>query len=187
MRSPGRRCDRLVAFLVMELLAPGSVPSTAGRQAPTEYEVKAAYLFHFASFVEWPEGTFEGRGNGFVVGVLGEDPFDGLLEETFSGKNVLERPLRIKRGARFEDLGRPHILFISSSEAARLPHILAALDDASVLTVGDTPGFAARGGIINFTIRDHHVRFEVNLEKAKRAHLKISSQLLKLATIVQAE
>ncbi len=175
-----------VVVALLGLLQPELDRSEATRPPPTEYEVKAAYLFHFARFVEWPEDAFSG-GDGFVIGVLGEDPFDGILEETLAGKRVLQRPLVIKRGARYEDLGRTHILFISSSESARLPRILAQLRDASVLTIGETPDFAARGGIVNFTVKDNHIRFEVNLERAKRANLKISSQILNLATIVHTE
>ncbi len=152
-----------------------------------EYEVKAAYLSHFARFVEWPAETFDGDAGPLVIGVLGDDPFEGALEQQIGKLRVSGRDLVIKRGPRLEALGRTQILFISASESLRLPKILAGVSGHPVLTVGDTEGFAARGGIVNFTIRNHRVRLEINVERAKAAQLKISSQLLKLATIVQEE
>jgi hypothetical protein len=168
------------------LLQPSSSRTAATPAAPTEYEVKAAYLFHFASFVEWPEQAFDDADGRIVIGVLGEDPFDDILEHAVVGKIALQRGFLIKRGSSLEELGRPHILFISSSERARLPRLLAALGDASVLTVGETHDFAKLGGMICFTLRDKRVRFEINLGMTKRARLRISSQLLKLATKVYA-
>jgi hypothetical protein len=166
----------LVLVLVTEL--------GAAQPQPTEYEVKAAYLFHFASFVEWPPDVFESPDAPIVIGVLGKDPFDRVLDRTVEGKSLQRRGFVIKRGSSLRALGRLHILFISSSERSRLPQLLAALEDRSVLTVGEADGFAEVGGMVCFTLEDQRVRFEINLAAAREADLEISSQVLKLATVV---
>ena len=150
--------------------------------APTEYEVKAAFLYNFARFVEWPaEGA---RAEPFVIAVLGRDPFGAVLDETVSGKTVAGRPIQVKRASRVDEVRDAQIVFVSASENKDLPTILKALDRPGVLTVGDVDGFAQQGGAINFTMHSRRVRFEINPASAEQAHLKMSSQLLKLATLV---
>jgi len=150
-----------------------------------EYHVKAAFLYNFAKFVEWPPETMPSGNAPLVLGVVGEDPFGQVLEETIKGKTVNDRELVIRRFTRIQDVSSCHILFISSSERKRLPEIIAALRWSSVLTVSDMERFAQRGGIISLTMENNKVRFEVNLDSAERAGLKISSKLLALAKIVR--
>ena len=176
---------RLLAALVFATAtlagAQGEVVPSA---APTEYEVKAAFLYNFARFVEWPvEGE---RAEPFVIAILGRDPFGAVLDETVAGKTVAGRPIQVKRATRVDEVSDAHIVFVSSSENKDLPTILKALDRPGVLTVGDMDGFAQRGGAINFTMQSRRVRFEINPTRAEQAHLKMSSQLLKLATLVPA-
>lgn len=156
-----------------------------GALAPTEYEVKAAFLYNFARFVEWPAETFRDAGQPFVVAVLGRDPFGPVLDQTLSGKTVLGRRIEVKRGDRVEDVRGAHIVFVSASERARVPSILKSLKGQGVLTVGDMDGFAERGGTINFVLRGNKVRFEINPANAEESRLRMSSQLLKLATLVR--
>ena len=177
----GVRCALLllVGWLAIE-------PRTAGAlAAPSkEYQIKAACLLNFARFIQWPEATFAGPAAPIVVGVLGDDPFGEVLEQTFQGESVDGRLFVIKRSRQVEELKKCHMLFVSRSEKDRVPGILAALGTASVVTVGEIDGFASRGGILNFYVEGGKTRFEINANAAKRNGLPISSQLLKRAKIV---
>ena len=150
-----------------------------------EYPVKAAFLYHFVEFVEWPAGSPR-HPSTITIGVLGRDPFGDVLDEAILDKVVAGRTLVIRRFADVAALEPCEILFISSSEMARLPEILARLDGAPVLTVGDADRFARRGGMIGFYIEDNRVRLEVNRPAAERARLRISSKLLTVARLVKA-
>lgn len=148
---------------------------------PTEYEVKAAFLYNFMKFIEWPAESL--ANTTIIVGVLGEDPF-GTAIDAIQSKTIREKKLIIKRIKSFQDVKDCHILFISSSEKKHLSQIFEALKGLSILTVGDTEEFAQRGVIINFYLKEKKVHFEINVEAARRAGLKISSKLLNLAKIV---
>lgn len=159
----------------------------ARAQPPSEYHVKAVFLYNFAKFIEWPP-HLSGDGNDpIALCVVGEDPFGEVLEQTIQGKTVNGHELVIERFKRGQDARGCQIAFISSSERARLRPLLESLKGTSVLTVGETQGFAQLGGVINFTVEDNNVRFEVNVEAAERAGLRISSKLLSLAKIVKDE
>jgi hypothetical protein len=169
---------RARALLLAALLAAASV-----RAAAPEYQVKAAFLYNFARFVEWPPAALEG-GTAFHLCVLGEDPFGPVLADTVRGKMVHDRPVELDRPESLDEAATCHLLFVSASHAPQMPRLLAALAGRSVLTVGDTPGFAADGGMIGMDVESSKVRFDVNAQAAQRANLRISSQLLKLATRV---
>jgi len=154
--------------------------------SPQEYLVKAAFLYNFARFVEWPAGAFADDRTPVTLGILGKDPF-GEIIESIRGKTVRDRELVIRRFVSMEEMEECHILFISQSEHKRLARIFVKLKDWSVLTVGDMEKFAHRGGIINLIIVEGKVRLEVNVDVAKRSGLEISSNLLKLARIVKSE
>ena len=150
----------------------------------SEYQIKAAYLYYFTTFVDWPSESYSRTDETVVVGVLGEDPFGAILDETLRGKSVNSRKLVVKRFSSIKEARDSHVLFISSSERERLPSILKALEGAAVLTVGDLDQFASRGGQIAFRTEDKKVRFDINVAAVQRAHLKISAQLMKLGRIV---
>jgi hypothetical protein len=152
--------------------------------SPTEYEVKAAFLYNFARFVEWPAEAGQVPGTPFVIAILGRDPFGAVLDETVAGKTVGGRPIEVRRVPRVDEARDAQIVFVSPSERANVAAILKALERPGVLTVGDTDGFATHGGAINFTVQARRVRFEINPSVAEQAGLKMSSQLLKLATLV---
>lgn len=177
---------RLVRVALAACLGCGALPlrSHALPAAPTEHEVKAAFLYNFARFVEWPKEAWASPDQPFVVGVLGEDPFGETLDRTLAGKTVAERPIVVRRLSSSEGAHEVQILFVSSSEGPRLARILYALTDIPVLTVGEPSGFAEQGGMIGFRTEDRRIRFDINTERAQRAGLRISSQLLKLARIV---
>ncbi len=172
----------LACLLVSSLLGPH-----ARAQSPGEYQVKAVFLYNFAKFVEWPADSSANSHAPIVFGIVGEDPFGNLLEQTIKGKTVNGHELAVKRLKHAQEARGCQIVFIGSSERRRLKPILDELKGASVLTVGETEGFARLGGIINFTLEDNRVHFEVNVDAAERARLKISSRLLSLAKIVRDE
>lgn len=153
-------------------------------QAVREYQIKAAFLFNFIKFVEWPTDGFTHRSTPITLGVLGKDPF-GTALDSLDGKTVKGRRLVVKRSASLQDLQCSHILFISSSENGHLPQIVEALNNSSVLTVGEAARFTRVGGIINFVIKKNKIRFEINVDAAERAGFTISSKLLKLATVIR--
>ena len=148
-----------------------------------EYEVKAAFLFNFTQFVEWPPAAFATAASPIHIGVLGDDPFGELFDQTVRGEMVKNRTIVIKRARRVEDLTNCHVLFIAKSEKPRLVQIMSVVQGRPILTVSDLDQFNRRGGIINFFFEGNKVRFEINLAAAERAGLKISSKLLKLGKV----
>jgi hypothetical protein len=165
--------------LIGLLLAIGD--GRAQEPQPTEYQIKAAFLFNFAKFVQWPPAAFAGVTSPIVVGVLGENPFHDDLARTVRNKTIDERPLVIKEFSSPIEATNCHILFISASEKNRLPEILKGLKGTSVLTVGEMEHFTESGGMINFVLRGKKIRFQINNDEASRAGLKISSKLMSLA------
>jgi hypothetical protein len=159
---------------------------TASSQTGSEYQVKAAFLYNFARFVEWPAPTFKTDMDPLRICVLGLDPFGGALSETVGAKTVLGRPFTVTGISETSQAAACQILFISASEKKRYRAIFADLRTSAILTVGETDGFANQGGIVNFKLENGRVRFEVNVEAAGLAKLRISSKVLKLAQIVDS-
>lgn len=162
--------------LLLVLLLPG----LASAQAP-EYDLKAAFLFNFAKFVEWPESAFAGERAPLTLCVHGEDPFGSTLDEVVQGERVGERSLLVQRPDSLDDLGGCHVLFVSRSEKERLGELMAQVQGKPVLTVADMDGFLRAGGVINFILESGKVRFLIDQEAAKRSGLAISSKLMRLA------
>ena len=165
----------------------GSLPSRATETPSLEYKVKAAYLYNFAKFVEWPLKRFPEPDSPIIIGVVGEDPFGNVLDETVRGKSINGRKIIIRRLAPGEGLTQCHLLFISRSLRDSLDSLLAGLAKESVLTVSEIEKFAMRGGMINFVIANESVKCEINLDAAERSGLKISSKLSSVARVVKSE
>ena len=180
------RLRRALAIGGLLVAASGGVRAHAqgGMSGPSEYAVKAAFLYNFAKFVEWPANAFAGPQGAVTFCILGQDPFAGELERVIAGKMVTGRPVAIRYFPRPEGLDRCHILFVSSSERDRFDQILGGLR-RGILTVGEDERFAHAGGIINFTLRNRRVRFQINQGAAARAGLTISARLLELAEEVR--
>ena len=177
---------RKLSLILLALCVLAGAVSSARAQRPTEYQVKAAFLYNFARFVEWPPRAFDSADAPVVIDVLGQDSFGPTLDRTVRDKTVRGRRLNIQRFHRLEEgLTRCHILFISRSEKDRLEEIWRFLGSSSVLTVGESDRFANAGGMVNFILQQHRVRFEINADAAVRAGLKVSSRLLKQARIVE--
>lgn len=149
---------------------------------PSEYQVKAAYLYNFGKFVSWPADA--GAASEFDVCVLGADPFGPLLDATVSDSTINGKRVIAKRIARAQDAAGCRVVFIAASESQRLASDLAVLTKLHVLTVSDNPHFLDRGGMIQFVFEGDRVRFAVNLSATQEAGLTLSSELLKVATRV---
>jgi hypothetical protein len=157
---------------------------TLSAQTIDEYQVKAAFLYNFAKFVEWPAMTFKTDKDPLRICVLGQNPFGNALVEGVGGKTVVGRPLAVSDISDVNQGADCQILFIGSSERKRLRLIFAELRTMGVLTVGETEGFASQGGIVNFKLEGGRVRLEINIDAAAQAKLRISSKVLNLAQIV---
>lgn len=155
-------------------------------QAPTESQVKAAYLFNFLKFVEWPDDPGPDPRGKWVVGFLGDSLISDELARLADGKNVLGRDLQIKKLQTSDNLRACHILFISDSEKKRVPSILAVLHGSSVLTVADMNDFVGSGGMVQFVVEDSRVRVAIDVEATMHARLRVSSKLLALARVVSS-
>ncbi|MDB6065275.1 MAG: hypothetical protein JWR26_1483 [Pedosphaera sp.] len=161
------------------LLSPGAGDSQESQLS--ESKVKAAFLFNFAKFVEWPQDAFAKPESPMTIGILGESPFGSDLEAIIQNKTINDRALQIKGMRSLGEITNCHVLFISTSEKKRLSEILEGLHGASVLTVGETEGFTEAGGMINLVREGKKFRFQINSDAARKAKLKISSKLLGLA------
>lgn len=152
----------------------------AAGQKVDEYQVKAAFIFNFASFIEWPRSAFRSPDDPFTICVLGRNPFGHALETVVEGRVVDGRSFVVRQPADVGDVSGCHILFISSSERLRFRSILAGLQNNSVLPVGDTSDFIAAGGVVAFRLEDGKVRIEIDARAAKARNLRVSSRLLSL-------
>ena len=156
----------------------------ASTEGVDEYTLKAAILSKFVKLVNWPEERLGDKAP-LVLAVYGEDPFGKRLDEIFAKRKDDERKVVLKRLSKLEELAHAHVVFLPQGEMERLSEVLKVTQQAGVLLIGESDGFAARGGAINFYTEEDKVRFEINPEAAKRQKLKISSDLLKLARIVK--
>lgn len=173
----------IATVLTVSIARAGTPPKSAAAQ---EYDLKAAFLFNFAQFVEWPADAFAGATTPITIGVLGDDPFGASLDALIAGETVRNRPLVVRRFRTVEQVDSCHILFVSSSEGARLDHIARTLAKRSILTVGETKDFAANAGIIGFELSQRRLRLRINLAAATDARLTISSKLLRQAQVIRS-
>lgn len=179
-----RRCVFWLAALSLLFFSADQVSAALPAPPSREYQIKAVFLFNFAQFTDWPPQVFASPQAPFVIGVIGDDPFGSLLEETVLGERIGQRSLEIRRYQRVEEIDQCHILFISRSEMDRLDLIMAGLKERSLLTVCDTEGFARRGVMIRFFSEKNKIRLRINLDSVKAAGLTLSSKLLRPAEIV---
>ena len=160
---------------------------TQAQNVAPEYKVKAAFLFHFAQFVEWPTNAFASDNAPLVIGILGNDPFGRVIDETVHDEVVRNHPLQVQRYRSLNDINSCHVLFVSPSESANVQAIFARLRGQPVLTVGETENFARSGGVIRFLKEGNKIRFRINVQAAREANLSISSKLLRAAEIVTTD
>jgi YfiR/HmsC-like len=169
-----------VAVLALAI-ACGGPPSLHAQSDAEEYRVKAAFLYHFAQFVEWPQETFKDEGNPLTYCMIGEDPFHGALDASLSGKTISGHALRVRHLRLAQEVQGCQVLFLGDEEKKLLPSVLTILKGNSVLIVGESEHFVQHGGMIGFLVEENKIGFEINMQAAEKAKLKISSKLLALA------
>jgi len=184
-----RRLTILIVALSVSLSwAPGALAQDRDSSDSSEYLIKAGFIFNFAKFVDWPPTTFAQPDSPIVIGILGTDPFGAIIDQIVQDKKIGGRGFVVKRlkwGADPKELRECKILFVGASERTHIDELVQIVRGLPILTVGETPGFAERGGVIRLVLEDNRVRFEVNVEAARQAGLTISSRLLTLARIIQ--
>ena len=186
-RTFARWCSTLVpviAVLVCSVLADSSIV-TGQLASAHEYRIKAEFLYNFAKFVDWPADTFSDPKQPMCICVYGHDPFGHALEDALLGKMIGERPVVLGRATRFDGLSGCQMIFVSASEHASISEPVGRLQGHAILLVGESDGFAASGGAIQFVVEDNRVRFVINPAAADRAGLKLSARLLAVSKIVR--
>jgi len=174
-------CTAAILLLIAPAAHANAAPDDEDSQAGMEYQRKAECLFKFGKFVEWPARKFTEPDSPFIIGVVGSDPFHGLLEEAAQGGHINDRAVIVRHVESMEELRKCHIIFVCRSETSRLASILSEVRWDNVLTVGETDKFTTRGGMINFVTLDNTVRFQINDAAARHAGLKIKANLQQLA------
>jgi hypothetical protein len=156
----------------------------AAADSPSEYQVKAVFLFNFSQFVDWPAQAFTSPTEPFIIGILGADPFGARLDEAVRGEHIDGHPLVVHRFNSLDQVDRCQILFIDRSETSQLDQILRTLGHRSILTVSEIDGAAQRGVMVEFVTENNRIRLKIDVDAARAAGLPISSKLLRLADIV---
>jgi hypothetical protein len=181
-----RRARRLGALALAAACA--VVGGLAAADSPrSEYELKAAFLLNFARLVEWPASSFPEKNGDVVLCVIGRDLYDATRSENLENQRVGDRRVRVVQISDPDDVTECHVAFLCATHRSRDDEVIEASRGGGVLTVGESPGFARSGGVINFYQEEKKIRFEINQQAAQRAGLKISSRLLRLARLVPDE
>jgi hypothetical protein len=149
----------------------------------SESDLKAAFLFQFAKFVDWPAGAFAGEDSPIEIGILGDDDFAAALQALLQGKKAHGRSFQVARVSTQAQARKCHMLFFRESETRKLGPMLDGLRQLPILTVGESADFIAQGGMMNFFIDDKQLRFEIGPSPVQAARLTVSSQLMRLAKI----
>ena len=182
--GPGRLVACL-ALLVAAVLQPPPEARAAAGGATLEQRVKAAFLYKFAGYVEWPEDAFAQPGAPFTIAVIGAEPLAAELTQAVRGRTVHDRSIAVKRLRSGEPLSGVHMLFVGADERERLTTLVGTTQDRPILTVTEFDGALEAGSVINFVVTEQRVRFEVSLGAAERSGLRLSSRLLAVAERVQ--
>lgn len=189
MRQHRNRIFEIIRGLLLFLAFLFVMIQPTGRAYPKvslEYHVKAAFLYNFTKFVKWPEKAFANAASPIKICILGKSPFGPSLD-AIENKTVGGRKLLIFEAKSMDDIDDCHVLFISNSSEKEFFGSIERTREKNIFTVGDKKGLARKGCVINFIVVKNKVRFEINTKSAERANLKISSQLLKIARIVEDE
>jgi hypothetical protein len=181
-RASGPRLALVALAAMGQICAAGRA---SGQGTSSEYAVKAAFLFHFAQFVEWPAAAFREASSPYVYCTVGLDPFRGVLETTLRDKVVGGRGFEVRHLKQLQEAQDCHLVFVGEEQKRQIGQAVAGLRGRPVLLVGESEHFVDEGGMIGFLLEDNKVRFEVNLEATEKAGLKVSAKLLALAKTVK--
>lgn len=165
----------------------GASRSLRADEPSREYQVKAAFVYNFALFTEWPDRAFTDKDSPFVVAVIGADPFGSFLQQTLQNKTIAGRPVILRHFDSPDQITGCQLLFVPAAEDDHLDDIFKQVADQPILTIGETDKFLDAGGTIRFLLEDGKIRFEISPDSAARAGLRISSKLLSLAKIYQKQ
>jgi hypothetical protein len=177
--------SRLSAMSVaLNILVAAASAEAQSEAAMPEDEIKAAFLFNFARFIEWPSRQ-NGPDSPLILGVIGRDEFADTLERTVQNKSVRGRTLAVKRLSSARDARGCHMVFVGFTDRGRILQVIDAVGPSAVLTVGDAEAFTQKGGMVRFFPEGSRMRFEINVDAAARAGIRISSRLLQLAHVVR--
>jgi hypothetical protein len=179
--APFARIPAALAALAVALAAAPALALAVGVN-----ETKSEMLWNIAKFVQWPDASLANSKGQIVFTILGEDDLAVELATLLSSKTINGKPVFVRFARRAQDARGSQILYVASSETARMEAVLMEVAGAPVLTVADTPAFAASGGMVGFAEESGKVRFEINLGHAERSGLRISAKLLALARVVDA-
>lgn len=176
---------QIFTFVALLCLSPcTAMQAGAQAKAPSEYAVKAAFLYNFTKFVEWPPDALDEKDTLLQICVIGESPFGDELENTIEGKKVDGKSVTIAYAQSAKEALSYDVVFVARSEESSLDGILKKLTTRAILTISDIDDFAERGGTIGFFVEDKRIRFKINVDVAEESGLQISSKLLRLARIV---
>ena len=183
--TDSHRIRRAVLFvIVFGLFFAGSAKSLPENEGSVEYPIKLAFLYNFTKFVEWPRDSFRSPAAPLVICIVGDDPFSPNSEGELRTRTAGGHPIEVRTLRPTDILNVCQVAFVPVTAEEQATSIVRGLKGSSTLTVGESVGFAALGGIINFTVEENKLHFEVNLLAADRAGLKISANMLALARIV---
>lgn len=175
----------VVALALWASIGAGRLTASENGPRAPEYLIKAAYLYNFALFVEWPADAFTAPDAPFLVCIIGSDPFGWAIDRTIHDKRISDRRIVIERLQSTQDARHCHLLFVSGSDGALTADLAKRLAGLPILIVGDAPTASPFAGAVVFTVHDNKVGFEIDLQAAKRTRLKISSKMLNLARVVR--
>lgn len=185
-RPPVNRVRRLRAAIALALLAACSQSwLSAQHEAGVEYKFKAAYLYNFLQFIEWPDSAFATKSSPVIIGIFSQDPLARELGQIAEGESINGRKIIVENYRSTHNIRECNVIFIPLSQEGQIGTILSELDNKSILTVSEVDGFAQNGGAINFYVQDNKLRFEINPDVLRKLNLKASSRLLRLARIVE--
>jgi len=177
-------CKRGRVWKIGAVIALLTVAWPCRADAPTrEYQVKAAFVYNFTQFVEWPDSAFASKDSPFVVATVGADPFNGALEQAMAAKSVADRSVTVEHFASVDSVGPCQLLFVPASQDSSAKALCDKLDGKPVLTIGESDEFLPAGGGVRFFFEDNRIRFEINLDPIAADGLKVSAKLMKLARI----
>jgi hypothetical protein len=174
---------RLLLLVIAAALAVSIPASAQGPAGTLEYQVKAAFLYNFAKFIQWPSEAFTETTSPFTICVLGQDPFGAVLDEAVRGERIERRPLAIWRAEDPAATAGCHILFVSRSEEGRYRELLALVNTRRVLTVSEAPRFIDDGGHVSFFREGNRIRFTLNADALEHSELQVSSKLMQVADV----
>jgi hypothetical protein len=174
---------KLLLLLMVAVHLPLDLHAAAA--TPTDQQVKAVFVYNFSHFVDWPATAFDSGDEPFVIGVMGNDTFAGLLEDAVRGEHVNAHPIQVRRISASDADSPLHILYVDRSESRQLEQVVAQVKDRGTLTVSDLEDATQRGAMIQFVNVNNRIRLRINVDSARTAGLTVNSNLLRQADIVQ--